>query len=104
MQPDPPGPSRHGHRSRRPGLNDTRSDGRFASPIADPPELVPERWRLLLGINPVAGAVGLLRSTLVDAALLAVLALVVSGAAAAGFLLALLHFRRAEREFADIIR
>jgi ABC-type polysaccharide/polyol phosphate export permease len=76
----------------------------FASPIAYPPEFVPEPWRTLLYVNPVAGAVGLLRSALVDATLPPIPSLVLSGgAAAAGFLLGLLHFRRSELEFADII-
>jgi len=38
----------------------------FATPIAFPPELVPEGWRTLLYINPLSGAVGLLRWALVD--------------------------------------
>ena len=33
----------------------------FASPVAYPPELVPEPWRTLLYLNPLAGALGLLR-------------------------------------------
>ena len=76
----------------------------FASPVAYPPELVPERWRLVLYMNPVAGAVGLLRAALVEAPVPETGSLLVSfSAAAAAFLIGLLHFRRSEREFADII-
>ncbi len=40
----------------------------FATPIAYPPELVPPGWRTVLYLNPLSGAVGLLRWALVDTA------------------------------------
>ena len=57
----------------------------FASPIAYPPEFVPEPWRTLLYVNPVAGAVALLRSALVDGTLPPALPRLSGGAAAAVF-------------------
>ena len=76
----------------------------FATPIAFPPELVPTGWRTLLYVNPLSGAVGLLRWALVGTAVPTVGELATSVAAAAVLLLlGLFHFRRREREFADII-
>jgi ABC-type polysaccharide/polyol phosphate export permease len=76
----------------------------FISPIAFPPELVPEGWRILLYVNPLAGALGLLRWALVDTSAPTVGQLLLSWVVAVVLLLGgLLHFRRREREFADII-
>ncbi len=76
----------------------------FATPIAFPPELVPAGWRTLLYLNPLSGAVGLLRWALVDTPAPTIGQLEVSVTAAAVLLLiGLVHFRRREREFADII-
>lgn len=76
----------------------------FATPVAYASSLVPERWRLLIGLNPMAGVVdgfrwALLGTARVDGAMLGVsvvvaLALLVSG---------LFYFRRTERSFADVI-
>lgn len=76
----------------------------FATPIAFPPELVPTGWRTLLYLNPLSGAVGLLRWALVDTAPPTAGQVLVSVASAAAMLVfGLFHFRRREREFADII-
>lgn len=76
----------------------------FASPIAYPPELVPTGWRELLYVNPVAGALGLLRWALVGTNPPTGGQVLISiGVAVALALVGLLHFRRSEREFADII-
>jgi ABC-type polysaccharide/polyol phosphate export permease len=76
----------------------------FATPIAFPPELVPQGWRALLYLNPLTGAVGLLRWALVDTEVPTAGQLATSFTAALALLLVgLLHFRRREREFADII-
>ena len=40
----------------------------FLSPVAYPTSLVPEAWRLIYYANPLAGALGLLRSALLDTA------------------------------------
>lgn len=76
----------------------------FASPVAYPPEFVPDGWRTLLYTNPLAGALGILRSGLLGTDLPSFPLLALSGAVAiALFVLGLLYFRRTEREFADII-
>ena len=77
----------------------------FASPVAYPPELVPEPWRTLLYVNPLAGALGLLRAALVGTELpeRAPAAAVRARSRIVGSYVGLLHFRRSEREFADII-
>lgn len=76
----------------------------FASPVAYPPDLVPSAWRPVLYLNPLSGALGLLRAALVNTPFPPTSSLLVSGAVAVALLLVgLLHFRHSEREFADII-
>jgi ABC-type polysaccharide/polyol phosphate export permease len=76
----------------------------FASPVAYPPSLVPPGWRTVMYLNPLAGVLGLFRWGLVgmDAPSGPEL-LLSSGAALTALAVGLLHFRRNEREFADII-
>jgi lipopolysaccharide transport system permease protein len=76
----------------------------FATPIAYPSSLLPEPWRTLYGINPMAGVVEGFRWALLGTntapgpisivSSLAALTLLVSGA---------LYFRRMEKTFADLI-
>lgn len=76
----------------------------FASPIAYPPELVPDRWRSIYYANPLAGALGSLRAGLVGQQFPAASDLALSAAVAVGLaVLGLVRFRRGEPEFADII-
>ena len=76
----------------------------FVSPIAYPPEFIPSEWQTLIYLNPLAGALGLLRFALVDTDLPPLNGLLLSGSVATiGLVLGLLHFRRSEREFADVI-
>jgi len=76
----------------------------FASPIAYPSSVVPEKWRMLYGLNPVAGVVEGFRWALLGKAggpdaMILVSALMV------GLLLfgGLVYFRRMERTFADVV-
>lgn len=76
----------------------------FATPIAYPSSMIPEQWRVLYALNPMAGVVegfrwALLGTTgnvggLVAISTVAVLVLLVGG---------LVYFRRMERTFADTI-
>lgn len=76
----------------------------FATPVAYPSSLLPEPWRSLYGLNPMAGVVegfrwALLGSTkapgpLIAVSVGAVLVLLIGG---------LLYFTRMERTFADIV-
>lgn len=76
----------------------------FISPVAYPSSLVPEPWRSVYGLNPMAGVVDGFRWALLGdtqapglmllASVVAVIAIFVGG---------LLYFRRMERSFADAI-
>jgi lipopolysaccharide transport system permease protein len=76
----------------------------FATPVAYPSSLVPEMWRPLLGLNPMAGVVegfrwALLRKTegpgpLIIVSVVAVVLLLVGG---------LVYFKQTERTFADVV-
>ena len=76
----------------------------FASPVAYSSSLVPERWRPLYGLNPMAGAIegfrwALLGHTASPGAMLAVstaiMALILIGG--------LYYYRRMEKTFADVV-
>jgi lipopolysaccharide transport system permease protein len=76
----------------------------FATPVAYPSSLVPERWRPLYGLNPMAGVVdgfrwALLGKPSAPGPLLAVSVLTVVVLLVGG----LFYFRRMERTFADVV-
>lgn len=76
----------------------------FATPVAYPSSLVPEAWRALYGLNPMAGVVegfrwALLGQTGTSPWLLAVSVGVVIAILASG----LFYFRRVEKGFADVV-
>jgi lipopolysaccharide transport system permease protein len=76
----------------------------FATPIAYPASLVPERWRVLYGLNPMVGVVEGFRWALlgtetrpgpmVMVSVIASLAILIGGA---------VYFRRMEKTFADVV-
>jgi homopolymeric O-antigen transport system permease protein len=76
----------------------------FLTPIAYPSNLVPEKWRLLYGLNPMAGVVegfrwALLGTTNVSWTIISVSIFIVVILLVGG----LVYFRRMERTFADIV-
>ena len=76
----------------------------YASPVAYPSSLVPERWRVFYGLNPMAGVVegfrwALLGTGQAPGPMLAVSVLVVI----AVFISGLYYFRRMEETFADVV-
>src|SRR2546422_665644 len=76
----------------------------FATPVAYPSSLVPERWRALYGLNPMAGVVEGFRWALLGhgqppGALLVVSTTVTFVVLAGG----LWYFKRMERTFADVV-
>ena len=76
----------------------------FATPVAYSSSIVPERWRPLYGLNPMAGVVegfrwALLGKSEPPGALLAVSVVVVILILVGG----LYYFRRMEQEFADVV-
>ena len=76
----------------------------FATPVAYPSSLVPEPWRAVYGLNPMAGVVEGFRwailgksggmGSLMLVSVLAVIALLIGG---------LIYFRRMEKTFADLV-
>ena len=76
----------------------------FATPVAYPSSIVPERWRWLYGLNPMAGVVegfrwALLGKTEGPGAMLAVSV----AAVILIFVGGIYYFRRMERTFADVV-
>ncbi len=76
----------------------------FLTPIAYPSSLVPEKWRMLYGLNPMAGVVEGFRWALLgksdqDWSLVVVSSIVVVALLAGGFI----YFRRMEKNFADVV-
>jgi lipopolysaccharide transport system permease protein len=76
----------------------------FASPVVYPSSIIPEQWRPLYGINPMAGVIEGFRwallgtetgpGPLIVVSVVVSLALLVSGA---------FYFRRMEKSFADVV-
>jgi lipopolysaccharide transport system permease protein len=76
----------------------------YASPVAYPVSVVPEEWRFLYGLNPMAGVIegfrwALLGNATPDFAVIAASAAVLVPVLAGG----LIFFTRMERSFADLI-
>lgn len=76
----------------------------FASPVAYPTSVVPERWRIWYGLNPMVGVVEGFRWALRGSGAAPLLLLAISaGVAVALFMSGLYYFRRTEDTFADFI-
>lgn len=76
----------------------------FASPVAYPSSLVPERWRWLYGLNPLAGVIEGFRWTLTGRGQPPTLLLAASSGAVLLLVLGgILFFRRMEGTIADVI-
>jgi len=76
----------------------------FATPVAYPSSLVPEKWRALYGLNPMAGVVEGFRWALLGKSTSPGPLLWVSVAAVILLLIGgLAYFRRMEKTFADIV-
>jgi lipopolysaccharide transport system permease protein len=75
----------------------------FATPVAYPSSIVPEPWRALLGVNPLAGVVEGFRWALLGKSHPSIPLLVVSVAAVTALLVGgLVYFRKTEATFADL--
>lgn len=75
----------------------------FASPVAYSSSLVPDAWRWLYGVNPLAGVIEGFRWALLGTPMSLSL-VAVSWAVIAGMVLTgLYYFRRMERSFADVL-
>jgi lipopolysaccharide transport system permease protein len=76
----------------------------LATPVAYPSSMIPEHWRTVYGLNPMAGVVEGFRWALLGTGsppgpMLAVSALAAIAAAAGGAV----YFRHMERTFADVL-
>lgn len=76
----------------------------FVTPIAYPSSLLPEPWRTLYGINPMAGVVEGFRWALLDTETAPGPIIFVSSAVALTLLISgAFYFRRMEKTFADVV-
>jgi lipopolysaccharide transport system permease protein len=77
--------------------------GLFVSPVIYPMRYVPERWKLLMGLNPMAGVIIGFRHALLGSPAPWDVIGVSLATCVALFMFGLLLFRRMESRFADII-
>jgi lipopolysaccharide transport system permease protein len=76
----------------------------FASPIAYPVSLVPEKWRLLYSLNPLVGVIEGFRWALLGKQSPDFVLIAVSASAVIALLFTgLIYFKRMERTFADVV-
>jgi lipopolysaccharide transport system permease protein len=75
----------------------------FATPVAYPASLIPERWRPLYGLNPMATVVEGLRWSMLGTPAPGVMSLVSVMVVAAALYGGVAYFRRVEGTFADVI-
>lgn len=76
----------------------------FASPIVYPTSMLPEKYRLLYALNPMAGVIEGFRSALLGTVAFPTQMLLISTAVSLSlFIIGALYFRQTERYFADII-
>jgi len=75
----------------------------FATPIVYPSSLLPEPWRTLYGINPMAGVVEGFRWSLLGVGGLPAMIWVSVGVALFLVITGAIYFRRTESSFADVI-
>jgi lipopolysaccharide transport system permease protein len=75
----------------------------FASPVAYPLNLVPQRWQVVYALNPMAGIIDGYRFSLLGEPLHGTCLGVSVASAVVLFLVGMAYFRRFERRFADIV-
>jgi lipopolysaccharide transport system permease protein len=76
----------------------------FMTPVIYPASLVPERWHLLYGLNPMAGVVEGFRWSLLRQSSPSFPIMLASGTMTMLILIGgLYYFRRMERTFADVV-
>ena len=76
----------------------------FATPVIYPTSIVPERYRLLVALNPMSGLIDAFRASLVPSKEIDWDMLWVSiGVTIVVFVIAAMYFRRTEHTFADIV-
>ncbi len=75
----------------------------FATPVIYPASMVPNQWRWLINLNPMAGLITGIRSSLLNQPM-SWTDMAVSGAVSVAlFVIGIVYFRKMERRFADVI-
>lgn len=75
----------------------------FASPVAYPLHVIPERYQLIYAINPMVGVIAGFRSAVLGDALRWDCVAVSTLSTLVALIIGLLYFRKIERRFADIV-
>ena len=75
----------------------------FSSPVAYPFEVVPEKWRMLYALNPMAGIISGYRSALLNEPFQWAAIAISMSVSILAFFVGVIYFRRVERRFADIV-
>lgn len=75
----------------------------FVSPVAYPYDIVPEKWRLLYALNPMAGIISGYRSAILGEPFRWGAIGISFAVALTSFIVGAAYFRRVERRFADIV-
>jgi lipopolysaccharide transport system permease protein len=75
----------------------------YATPVVYPARLVPEKWRLLYALNPVAGLIEAFRAAVLGTRIDLGAALLSLSVAVVLFVVGILYFERTERNFADVV-
>jgi lipopolysaccharide transport system permease protein len=75
----------------------------FLTPVIYSVAIIPEKWRWLVLLNPMAGIVDAYRSAILGRPFEWGDLVISMGMAAAIFLCGLLYFRKTEKYFADIV-
>jgi lipopolysaccharide transport system permease protein len=76
----------------------------FATPVVYPTSIIPHKWRTILALNPMSGVVTEIRHAMIGLPGASIRVIVLSSVAAVVMLASgLIHFRRMERTFADIV-
>lgn len=76
----------------------------YASPVAYPVSLVPEKWRLLYSLNPMVGVIEGFRWALLGKECPDLMVMAASSSAVAALLMGgIVYFKRMEQSFADVI-
>lgn len=75
----------------------------FLTPVIYPTRIIPENWRWLILLNPMAGIVDAYRSAILGKSFEWSNLGISMGMAVVIFLCGLMYFRKTERYFADIV-
>lgn len=75
----------------------------YATPIIYPPTMVPEGWRTLYYLNPMAGVIESYRAVLVGGQMPSTTLLLSAVLALAILIIGYIFFRRVEHQFADVV-